>query len=205
MKSFSILLELKLTALKNYFRRFSKKAPLEIIALPLFFFFSFSGRYVFFQQSFQFFKNHEPFGPLLVDETFYLFNFTVFVMLLISSAISAYTALFKSGEVPFLITRPVTWGEVYFIKLTENIWFSSWALFFIIIPFMAGYGTTKNIGLLFPLICLAFYVPFAILAGTLGTLISTLVVWFLPSRRRRMFALLIVAGLIVYGFTQTHP
>lgn len=205
MESFLELLGIRLVLIRNGFRRLAKRSKLELGTLAFFFLAAAAALFFFFFQSFRFFRSQEPFGPILIDETFYLFNFALFVMLLVSSAVSAYTSLFRSGEVPFLITRPVEWPGIYFIKLGEALWYSSWSFLFIAIPFMTAYGTAKHAPVWFPFLCLVFYIPFILLASTLGTLVSVVTVWMLPSRGRRLAALLAALAACGAIFLRAEP
>ncbi len=206
MNTFKILLGLKFRLILNSVKSLQKRSRFEFFILIFFFLFAAWGLFAFFYQSFRFFKGQEPFGPILIDETFYLFNFALFTMLFISSAVASYSSLFRSKEVAFLLTKPAGWTEIYFIKLLESLWFSSWSFLFVAAPFMAAYGLVKNAGLFpFPFLCLAFYIPFVALAGMLGSLTSVLVVWLLPSRKRRYLALMLaVAGITAY-FAHVQP
>ena len=206
MTHLKFLIELKLIILKNSFLRLKRRSRLELAVLILFFLSAAALLFLFFFQSFRFFRGQEPFGPILLDETFCLFNFALFIMLFISSAVSSYTALFRSGEVAFLLTRPVRWPEIYFLKLLESLWYSSWSFLFIALPFMAAYSLAKSAGVsLFSSLCIVFYIPFVVLAGTLGTLAAAFAVWLLPSRGRRRFAL--VTLLLIFGilFIRVEP
>ena len=110
MHSLSILFGLKLTMLRNAARRLRNKAPVELGTLIVFFLLAGGGLFAFFYYGFRFFKGQEPFGPILIEETFYLLNFALFTMLLISSGVAAYGTLFESKETAFLITKPVLWS-----------------------------------------------------------------------------------------------
>lgn len=205
MNAFLLLFQIKQAMLRNTLRQRFKRSKFEFFSLIFFFLAATGGLFLFFLKSFRFFEGQEPFGPILIDETFYLFNFAVFTMLLISSGVSAYSSLFRSGEVPFLITRPTGWTDIYFLKLTEALWQSSWSLFFVALPFMTAFGMIKGSEWWFPVLCLFFYVPFMILTCAIGTFISTLTVWFLPSRRRRTLALILILGGISYLFFKAQP
>ena len=183
-----------------------RRSRIEFSTLVIFLIAASAGLFVFFYQSFRFFAKQEPFGPILIDETLYLFNFSLFVMFLISSGVSAFASLFRSNEIPFLLTKPVAWAEIYFLKLIETMWQSSWTFLLIAIPFMAAFGFTKNVGpIFFPWVCLALYLPFIFLTATLGTLAATLTVWALPSKRRRRFILIfLIIGLAVF-FAHIQP
>lgn len=205
MKRLPLLLGLKATAVRNSFLRMAGKSRTEFATLAVFFPLLAGGLFVFFLQGFLFFGKQETFGAILIDETFYLFTFALFVMLLISSGVSSYTSLFRSGEISFLLTRPVAWDELYFLKLGEALWYSSWALLFIAIPFMSAYGISKHAGPAFPLICFLFYLPFVLLAGCLGTLFMLFLLWLLPNRGRRRVALGVLVAAVACFFLHTRP
>lgn len=199
MNSFFILFQLKLALLKNSVRRLRTKSPSEMLTLIVFFAITGTGLFYFFFQSLRFFRGQEPFGTILITETFYLLNFTLFAMLLISSGISAYASLFESKEVDFLITKPAGWADIYFVKLAETLWHSSWSVLFLTIPFMTAYALNNHLSpVLFPLYALIFYIPFALLSCMLGTLAACLTVWLLPGRNHRRAAL--VAAVIGLGW-----
>ncbi|MBI3306295.1 MAG: hypothetical protein HYZ84_00610 [Candidatus Omnitrophica bacterium] len=206
MNNFSLLCGLKLRTFRNGFHQLRRRSPFELILLIAFFVCGSIGLFAFFFYSFRFFHSQEPFGPILIDETFYLFTFALFVMLFISSAVSSYTSLFRSREVAFLATSPVSWSEIYFLKLTEALWFSSWSFLFVVIPFMAAYGMSKDAGtVFFPVLCLVFFAPLVLLSGILGTMTTVFLIWLLPGRKRRQIAFLIGLGLIAFFFAQASP
>ena len=202
----SILIQLKLTELKNSFRRLRTRSPLEVLTLVVFLLGAGFGLFILFSKSFQFFQGQKPFGPILIDECFYLLNFTLFVMLLISSGVSAYSSLFKSPEVPFLLTQNIRWNDIYFIKLLETLWFSAWPILFITIPFTIAFGITRSVSLgPFPFLCFVFYLPFVLLAAMIGNLGAVFSVWLLPTKARRKAAILALVGVIIYFFARTQP
>ena len=204
--SFQLLCGLKWATVKNSFRRLKSRSTVELLTLTVFLLGAGAGLFAFFFYGFRFFASQEPFGPILIDETFFLFNFALFVMLFISSAVSAYTSLYRSGEVLFLLAHPVKWTEIYFIKFVEALWYSSWSFLFVAVPFMTAYGLNKNVSLFYyPLLCLAFYVPFVILAGMLGSLAAVFAVALLPKKRSRAIALLIFVGGLALLFIRLEP
>lgn len=206
MNRFTLLVSLKLHSFLNTGKRLQSRSRLEFGTLIFFLMAAAGGLFVFFFQSFRFFSKQEPFGPILIDETLYLFNFSIFIMFLISSGVSAFASLFRSNEIPFLLSKPVEWTEIYFLKLLEALWQSSWTFAFIAVPFITAYGITKNAGsVFFPFVCLAFYIPFIFLSCTLGSLAAVILVWLLPSKRRRGAALLILAAGIAAFFMHAQP
>lgn len=206
MNAFGILFQLKLALLKNAAARLFQKSKLEFATFIFFFIFAGAGLFMFFFASFSFFSRQEPFGTILIDETFYLFNFALFSMLLISSGVSAYASLYRSREVPFLLTRPLTWSDIYFIKLVEAMWFSSWSVLFVTLPFMTAYGLNKNLNpIVFPLLSISFYLLMVMIAASLGTLAAVLTTYLLPTKNHRRAALVLVIILLVSIFMKAQP
>lgn len=206
MNNFFLLLKLKFAISRNSLRRLCRRSPLELTALIVFFIGGSIALFLFFYFSFRFFNSQEPFGPILIDETFYLFTFALSLMLFISSAVSSYTSLFRSREVEFLAAHPVGWQEIYFLKLVEALWYSSWSFLFVVIPFMTAYGITKNAGtIFFPILCLAFFTPLVLLCGIFATMITVFLIWFLPDRKRRQIAIFTGIALIVIFFIKASP
>jgi len=206
MNHVALLFELKSTLLLNALKKLVRRSRVEFFVLLLILFGAAGGLFLFFYHSFQFFQGQKPFGPILIDECLYLFNFALFIMLLISSGVSAYSSLYRSNEIPFLITHPFKWTEIFFLKLVEAFWFSSWSFLFIAIPFLMAYGIGKNVQLMtFFLIGLGLYIPFVILTSTLGTIGATVTVWLLPSRRARRIALIFVITVAAILFFRAQP
>src|SRR3989338_3356718 len=206
MNRFHLLLQLKFNAFLNTGRRMHSRSRMEFATLLLFLIGVAACFFSFFLQSFRFFSKQEPFGPILIDESLYLFNFSIFIMFLISSGVSAFASLFRSNEIPFLLSKPVEWTEIYFLKLLEAMWQSSWTFALIAAPFIAVYGVTKSTGsIFFSFACLAFYILFVFLSCTLGTLSAVITVWLLPSKRRRWVALAILALGISAFLARVQP
>jgi len=205
MNHLKSLLQLKGILFQNGIRRLRQKSRLEFFTLIGFFALTAAGFFAFFFLSFRFFRAQEPFGPILLDEIFYLFTFSVFLMLFLSSAVSAYASLFRSREIPFLMTHTVSWPDIYFLKLSEATWLSSWGFLLIAVPFIAAYGVIKEAGLAFPILCFLFFIPLVSGCNPARSLTSTVLAVLLPDRKRRRLALFAGIGLILFLYLRMHP
>lgn len=205
MKKLAILLELKLTIFRNGLIRLFRKSRLELAALSLFLPAAGGGLYALFSWSLHFFAGQEPFGPLLIDEALYLFTFALMLMLFISSAVAAYSSLFRSGEVSFLIPYPMPWSRIFLAKLAEIIWLSSWSMIFAALPFVLAYAEIHETSPWFPVFALLCFLPLIVLTGTLGTLVSLGVMRLLPDRQSRRTALFIFAGAAAVFLAGLQP
>lgn len=206
MSSLTLLLSLKARMAWNAFGKLRKKSPLEMGTLTVFLLGAGGVIFGIFYHSFSFFQAQKPFGPILIDESFYLFNFMLFIMLLISSGISAYTSLFRSQEIPFLLTKNTPWRSLYFMKMAESLWLSSWQLLFLIIPFIAAFSLTRGLASgTFPFFCFLFYLPFVFLTVGLGNFFAVLCVALFPSPKSRKFALMITIAVVLMLFFKSQP
>jgi len=102
------------------------------------------------------------------------------IMLVISSILTSYASMYRSAEVPFLLSRPFSISEVVSYKFLESCLLSSWAMFFIIAPFIAAYAWSEHLTPLFALWTLLFSAPFVILCCGIGTLVTMICVRWTP-------------------------
>ena len=96
LSAFSLLALLKFRIFANGFKRLLRRSKIEFATLVLFLLAAEAGLFFFFYYSFRFFSKQEPFGSILIDESFFLFNFSLFIMFVISSGVSAFSSLFLS-------------------------------------------------------------------------------------------------------------
>lgn len=71
----------------------------------------------------------------LVPRLFTLFFMGLGFMLMLSGAVTGYANLFQTPEVRRLLTWPVPMRDLFYYSLVKSTLMSSWAFFFIIIPF----------------------------------------------------------------------
>src|ERR1035437_7439140 len=93
-----------------------------------------------FLEGFQFLSALGGIGVMLIRHLFALFFFGLGLMLVLSNIITTYTTVFHSEEIPFLLCRPIAPGEILLHKWLETTLISSWAFFFIIIPFIGAFA-----------------------------------------------------------------
>jgi hypothetical protein len=70
------------------------------------------GLCVLFVRGFKFLDTFGSMGGLIVGRLFSLFFLGVGAMLVVSSLATAYASLFRSEEIPFLITSPLTVSQI---------------------------------------------------------------------------------------------
>ena len=120
---------------------------------------------------------------MIVYRLFSLSFFGISVMLAISSIVTTYATMYRSTELPFLMTSPLTMAEIVVYKFLESCLFSSWAFFFIIVPFVGSFAWHEHLSPLFVLWTFLFSVPFVVLCSALGTVITMCFVRWVPGGR----------------------
>src|ERR1035437_1345456 len=151
----------------------------------------------FFLEGFLFLSALGGIGVMLIRHLFALFFFGLGLMLILSNIITTYTTVFHSEEIPFLLCRPIAPGEILLHKWLETTLISSWAFFFIIIPFIGAFAWHAHLSLLFMLWTFLFSIPFVLLYAGAGTLITLLVLRWAPRWRPQVWvgaALLVLIG-----------
>jgi len=144
-------------------------------------------------------------GVLIIRHLFALFYLGLGLMLILSNIITAYTTLYRSEEISFLLLCPVPHGKLVLHKLAETALISSWAFFCMIIPFIGAFAWHEHLSLGFILWTLFLSVPFVILCSQLGMLITLLAVRWLPQFRPLLWAGIFLLAVVAWTYIQFRP
>lgn len=159
-----------------------------------------------FYEGFQFIGTLGGAGLMIVQNLFALFFLGLGFMLIFSSAVTAYSAIFRAEEMNFLVVRPLPIGHVIIHKFWEVAALSSWAFFFMVIPFVAAYAFFQRLSPMFAVWTLLFAGPFVMICAAFGTMIAMLVVRFIPHGRKFWLtvgtATFLALGIFLYGMFQ---
>lgn len=132
-------------------------------------------------------------GSLLVERLIFLLFAFLFLLLLLSNLVIAYTNLFRNRETSFLMTLPVPVGTVFTWKLIESTLLASWAFLFLIAPLLAAYGMVNHVAWHFYPVTLLLIVVFLVIPATLGAAGSIALGRHMD---RKAFQLAAIAGLL---------
>jgi ABC-2 type transport system permease protein len=146
-----------------------------------------------FYQMFDFLHRMGGVGFVLIPKMFSLFFFGLGCMLVVSGGIAAYSGLYQSREMRALLTSPIPVRDLLYYKFSEAALLSSWAFFFIILPFIGAYAAHRDLGGWIAVWTLSFSLPFVMVCSGLGVLLVMLLVRWAP--RRRWFSLLCLTAL----------
>jgi len=155
------------------------------------------GMFLLFIDGFNYLSRMGGIGLIIVNKLFTLFFLGTGLMLAASSIVTSYSTIYRSEEVQFLITRPFTIPHIVLYKFLESTGLSSWAFFFIIIPFVGAYGYHENITPVFAAWNLLFSLPFLIICSGAGTIFTMILARWLPLGKQLKLIALAVAMMVV--------
>jgi len=148
-----------------------------------------------FYQIFRFLHNMGGAGFVLVPRLFALFFLGIGLMLVISGGVAGYAQLYQSRETRSLLSLPVPIRDIVYYKLLEAASLSSWAFFFIIVPFVGAYALYRGLSPWTALWTVSFSLPFVFLCSSFGVILAMLMARFFPRGplfRKALWALPIV-------------
>jgi ABC-2 type transport system permease protein len=133
----------------------------------------------------------------IFEYLFSMFFLSISVMLLFSTGIITYTALFHSREGAFLLTTPASTDRIFAYKFAEAVVISSWGFFLLGSPLMAAYGLTIKAPVAFYAMFLIYLVMFVLIAGSLGAIVAIVVANIFPKRQKAVLALGVITTLVL--------
>jgi ABC-2 type transport system permease protein len=196
MTGLIVLLRNNVRLLRNMRRVLREQSRLKVGFILLFGFGIMAGVWALFAEGFIFLSALGGVGLMLINRLFALFFFGLGLMLVLSNIITSYAMLYRSEETTFLLLRPITRGEVAVHKFAESALVSSWAFFFMIIPFVGAYAWHERLPIYFSLWTLLFSVPFVLLCSAIGTL-ATIAALRVAPRGRWVAPALAAAALFI--------
>jgi ABC-2 type transport system permease protein len=142
-------------------------------------------------------------GSFLLHRFILIVLFIFFVTINIGNIVVSYSTLYKSQEIIFLITKPISFTKLFLIKFLDNFFYSSTTLLLIITSVLVGYGTYFKLSwTFFPTALLFLILPFMFLAGSLGV-ITLLIILKLSSKigiKKVLFSIFLIYFSSVIGF-----
>jgi ABC-2 type transport system permease protein len=136
----------------------------------------------------------EDIGNLLAAKVLGIILLAFLSILVLSNIITALSTFFLAKDLDFLVSAPIGWFRFYLAKLGETVVHSSWMVALLALPILTAYGIVYEGGPLFPLVCIAAFVPFLLLPAVGGTIVTVALVNVFPARRTRELLGLIAIG-----------
>ena len=145
---------------------------------------------------FVFLLGQEIFGPPLVERLLAMVLMAFFSMLVFSNLIITLTTTYISKEVEFFLGQPLRYRQIFTVKLCESVLYSSWAFLLLSLPIFVSFGAARRVDSSFYGGILLLIIPFTIIPGALGALLTMVLSAYFPARKTRVLAL-VLAGVVI--------
>jgi len=179
-----LLLRTKLRGLVNRVRHAVDEAPVRISAAAMLIGLVWLGLYFLFTGVFLQINRTPLEATVAMPMVFDFFFLAMLVMLTLSNAIIAYSALFSRPEAAYLLTSPLTPRDVVTLKYLESLALASWSLVLLGLPLMTAMADEAN-DPVFYVLFIAFFLSFIPIPGALGMLLAWCAGRFLPRKAVR--------------------
>lgn len=194
MSAVSALAYMTVRSMANNRRILQTQSAFKVAFILLFAFAMEGGLGLLFYDGFQFLSRLGGASALIVGRLFSLFFLGLGIMLVLSGTVASYSTMYRSEEIPFLVVRPLRMSQIVTHKFIETSMLSSWAFFFIIIPFVGAFAYHEQLSVLFSVWTFLFSIPFLVVCSGLGSLVTMLFVrWFPRGRPARIVGTILVA------------
>jgi ABC-2 type transport system permease protein len=161
------------------------------------------GAYTFAYSATRFLLEHTRTGLYLYHTFISMLLFVLFIAVNLGNILVSYSTLYRSSEVSFLLTKPVSFKTIFLLKFFDNFFYSSTTLF--VLSFMALFGYGSYFGYpwyFFVGVMLFVMIPFMFLSACLAVLIL-MAIMKLAGRigfRKVMAGLFILYFFFIYLF-----
>jgi ABC-2 type transport system permease protein len=128
--------------------------------------------YLFASESTRFVLDHTRTGLYLFHTFISMMLFVFFITVNLGNIIVSYSTLYRSTEVRFLLTKPISFLSIFTLKFLDNFFYSSTTLFLGAFMILLGYGSYFGYPLYYiTAIMLFVIVPFMFLSASIAVLI----------------------------------
>ena len=134
-------------------------------------------------------------ADILMVRMLSIFAMALFFMLIFSNVLIAFTTLYKSLEVQYMLIAPLSIRTFYYSRIIECIGLSSWASAYLGSPLILAYGLSTDAHWGYYLTAIVFYLPFVTIPAALGSMITLILVRIFPRLPR--ITLFILAGIVI--------
>ena len=131
-------------------------------------------------------------GDILMVRLLSIFALALFFMLIFSNVLIAFSTMYKSREVQYLIQSPISIRIFFLARFVECVGFSSWASAYLGSPLILAYGLVSDAPWAYYAAAALFYIPFVTIPAALGSTATLVLVRVFP-RLPRVPLLIVVA------------
>lgn len=148
-------------------------------------------------------------GLFLLHQFLSIIFFIFFISVNVGNIIVSWSTLYKSQEIHFYFTKPILPYKIFFIKLLDNIFYSSSTLLLILISVILGYVSYFNLSIgSFVIIIILNIIPFILTSASIGIIILLIIVKLAAKLGPRKLIISLFLGyisIIIFYFDALSP
>ncbi|MEY4917140.1 MAG: hypothetical protein RL616_1053, partial [Verrucomicrobiota bacterium] len=137
-------------------------------------------------------------GAVLTERLMFTLFAFLFVLLLLSNLVIAYTNLFRNRETSFLLSLPVSTQTIFNWKFIETSILASWAFLFLIAPLLVAFGLVRDVPWHFYPLTVLLIGLFVILPGVFGSAAAIVIGRHLDRKSFQIVLLLLAVVLLAF-------
>lgn len=138
------------------------------------------------------------FGAALLRQSLGIFALSIFILLIFSNTLVAFSTLYRSKEVVYLLQGPISYSDFFYARFIESVAFSSWSLAYLGSPMMIAYAASTGAGPAFYLTAALMFLPFVVIPAALGCAITIVLVRYFPRLNMPSLAVLGSAAVVLF-------
>lgn len=209
MGSLLHIINFKLLSFLKFQEKFSGKSLLKTISSSSVYILFAAGIFFFTQNVITYLMEDVKIGLFLLHRFIFVVLFIFFMTVNIGNIVVSYSTFFKTREVGFLLTKPISFAKIFLIKFFDNFFYSSSTLLLMVTAALAGYTSFFKLPWYFvPFAVVMLIIPFMLIAGTLGA-ITLLIIMRTAGRFGIKKVLLVMASVyatsIILFYTFSSP
>jgi len=190
----------KLLQIKNRITFKGEGSYTKLLLLVVFGLLFWAGIFIVFYRVLHYFQGIDVFGDFLASKLLSMVFLTFFSILIFSNVITAISTFFMSEELQLIISSPFEPSDLYFSKVIETVFNSSWMVILFSLPVFFSYGIIYDQSGYYYLALPGTILPFIFICGALGGGIALTLVMVFPARRLKdvLFILTIFFIILFY-------
>ena len=143
------------------------------------------------------FQSAEVIGDILARYLLSMIFLTFFSLLIFSHVITALSDLFLSNDLELCHSMPVSLEKIFVSRAVQTLADSSWMVIFFGVPILMAYAYVYRAGPAFYFHLFHLSLAMTVIAGSIGILMTMLLVYVFPAQRTRDIIMLLSVGMLV--------
>jgi len=135
-------------------------------------------------------------GSYLAKQMLTMSFVTIFGLVMFSAINSSLSTLYLSRDLELLHSSPISLNSLFFGKLFVAVFESSWMAVLFGIPIFSAYGYVYKPSIVFYFDLFQVVVCLCAIAGIIGTIVTTLLIYAIPGKRAK--DLILILGILFF-------